>query len=191
MYGYARVSTGDQSHALQRDALVAAGVSETDIYSDTVTGKRGASDRPEFARLAERLGAGDVVLVWKLDRLGRSMLDVVQTVMALTERGVTLRSLQEGVDTGTSLGRALVGILASLAELERENTIERVKAGMAAARTRGTKLGRPRKVCVELGAIVQQYLDQGMSYNRIARQMRIAKGTAWRAHKLYLAQSSA
>ena len=137
LYGYTRVSTDDQSHALQRDALILAGVSEENIYGDTTTGKRNAGERPEFSRMLERLSQGDIVLVWKLDRLGRSMLDVVQTVTTLADRSIYLRSLQEGVDTATPLGRALVGILASLAQLERENIRERVKAGMDAASRRG------------------------------------------------------
>ena len=187
MYGYTRVSTPEQKHSLQIDALMAVNVPEENIYSDTTTGAKNAEDRPEFARLLEAIGEGDVLCVWKLDRLGRSMVSVVQTVLALSERSITLRSLQEGIDTSTAIGRALVGILASLAELERENIIERVKAGMQAAKSRGQEIGRPRKVTKELGNIVHQYQQQGMSFNRIARQMRIGKATAWRAHQLYLA----
>ena len=189
MYGYTRVSTPDQTHALQTDALRNVGIEEQNIYSDTMTGAKTAEDRPEFARLLEAIEDGDVLYVWKLDRLGRSMVSVVQTVISLTERRITLRSIQEGIDTSTSLGRALVGILASLAELERENIIERVKAGMQAAKARGKDIGRPRKVTRELGNIVHQYQEQGMSFNRIARQMRIGKATAWRAHQLYLSKT--
>ena len=187
IYGYTRVSTPDQTHALQVDALKGVGIDEQNIYSDTITGAKTAEDRPEFARLLKVMAEGDTLCVWKLDRLGRSMVSVVQTVVSLTERKVTLRSVQDGIDTSTSLGRALVGILASLAELERENIIERVKAGMQAAKDRGKEIGRPRKVTKELGNIVHQYQVQGMSLNRIARQMRIGKATAWRAHQLYLA----
>ncbi len=187
LYGYTRVSTEDQSHALQRDALMAAGVSEENIYSDTTTGKRNAGDRPEFARLMELLTEGDIVLVWKLDRLGRSMLDVIQTVTTLAERDVFLRSLQEGVDTATPLGRALVGILASLAQLERDNIRERVKAGMDAASRRGVHCGRPRQATRELGEIVDALQKQGMPMGQVARQMKVHRSTAWRAHQLYLA----
>ena len=191
LYGYTRVSTGDQSHALQKDALVAAGVSEKDIYSDTTTGKRNTGDRPEFSRMMERLAEGDIVLVWKLDRLGRSMLDVVQTVMTLAEKDIFLRSLQEGVDTATPLGRALVGILASLAQLERDNIKERVKAGMDAAARRGIHCGRPRQATRELGQIVDTFQRQGVPMGQIARQMKIHRSTAWRAHQLYLAGGNA
>lgn len=191
MYGYTRVSTPDQTHALQVDALRNVGIEEQNIYSDTITGAKTAEARPEFGRLLQVIGEGDVLCVWKLDRLGRSMVSVVQTVVSLTERHVILRSIQEGIDTSTALGRALVGILASLAELERENIIERVKAGMQAAKDRGKEIGRPRKVSKELGNIVNQYIQQGMSFDRIGRQMRIGKATAWRAHQLYLSEGGA
>ena len=186
MYGYTRVSTPDQTHALQIDALKEIGIPESNIYSDTTTGAKTAEARPEFSRLLQAIGEGDILCVWKLDRLGRSMVSVVQTVVSLSERNIILRSLQEGIDTSTSLGRALVGILASLAELERENIIERVKAGMQAAKSRGKEIGRPRKVTKELGNIVNQYVQQGLSFDRIGRQMRIGKATAWRAYQLYL-----
>ena len=96
IYGYTRVSTPDQTHALQIDALKEAGIPEGNIYSDTTTGVKTAEDRPEFSRLLQAIGVGDVLCVWKLDRLGRSMVSVVQTVVSLTERHITLRSLQEG-----------------------------------------------------------------------------------------------
>jgi len=114
--GYTRVSTVAQTLHQQHDALKAAGASK--IYSDTMSGAR--DDRPGLAALMDQLRAGDTVVVWKLDRLGRNMLHILETVKALTEMGVTLVSTSDGIDSSTAAGRMMIGVLGSLAEYERE-----------------------------------------------------------------------
>jgi DNA invertase Pin-like site-specific DNA recombinase len=119
--GYTRVSRVAQTLYQQHDALKAAGVSK--IYSDTMSGAR--DDRPGLAALMDHIRAGDTVVVWKLDRLGRNMLHILETVKALTDRGVTLVSTSDGIDSSTPAGRMMIGVLGSLAEYERELVKER------------------------------------------------------------------
>lgn len=142
-YGYSRVSTDDQSSDLQLDALARAGA--TEVYADDgVGGKVPAAQRPEFSALLRVLKPGDTVVFYALSRLGRSMRDVVNTLAELEDRGVFIRSVTESLDTSTPTGRALVGMIVVFAQLERDMIVERTRAGMAAAKARGAKLGRPR-----------------------------------------------
>jgi len=139
--GYMRVSTADQNLDLQRDALLAAGVDDAHLYEDRASGKK--DERPGLAACLKALRRGDVLVVWKLDRLGRSLKHLVNTVDDLSQRGVGFKVLTgAAIDTTTSQGRMLFGVLASLAEFERELIRERVTAGLAAARARGRKGGR-------------------------------------------------
>ena len=143
--GYARVSSTDgrQSTALQRDALTVSGVAAERIYEDRASGKR--DDRPGLAACLQALRAGDTLVVWKLDRLGRSLPHLVATVRDLDARGVGLQVLSgEGaaLDTSTPAGRLVFGLFAALAEFERDLIRERTMAGLAAARARGRKGGR-------------------------------------------------
>jgi DNA invertase Pin-like site-specific DNA recombinase len=142
LIGYARVSTLDQRLDLQQDALRTAGCER--IFTDTASGAKTA--RPGLAAALERCRAGDILVVWKLDRLGRSLVHLVETVQALADRGIGLRSLQEQLDTTTSGGKLIFHIFASLAEFERDLIRERTKAGLTAARARGRKGGRPKGV---------------------------------------------
>ena len=137
-FGYTRVSTVAQTLDQQNQALEAAGASK--IYSDTMSGAR--DDRPGLAALMDQLRAGDTVVVWKLDRLGDT-LHILESVKVLTERGVTLVSTADGIDSSTAAGRMMIGVLESLAEYERALTIERTGFKI---RANGTKFGRPRKV---------------------------------------------
>ena len=139
LLGYARVSTGEQELGLQHDALTAAGCAR--IFSDTASGA--LRDRPELARVLDHLRAGDTLVVWRLDRLGRSLRHLIDTVSMLAERGVGFRSLQESIDTTTPGGRLVFHVFAALAEFERDLIRERTNAGLAAARARGRKGGRP------------------------------------------------
>src|SRR6478609_7318376 len=141
-FGYTRVSTVAQTLDQQNQALEAAGASK--IYSDTMSGAR--DDRPGLAALMDQLRAGDTVVVWKLDRLGRNMLHIPETVKALTGMGVALGSTSDGIDSSTAAGRMMIGVLGSLAEYERELTKERTALKRASSRANGTKFGRPRKV---------------------------------------------
>lgn len=139
LLGYARVSTTGQDPALQSDALSAAGSSR--VYVDVASGSR--DDRPQLAALLERVDAGDTVVVWRLDRLGRSLRHLVDTVTTLGERGVGFRSLQESIDTTTAGGRLVFHVFAALAEFERDLIRDRTVAGLDAALARGRRGGRP------------------------------------------------
>jgi len=147
--GYMRVSKADGSQAtdLQRDALVAAGVDPDHLYEDRVSGKR--EDRPGLAACLKALRPEDPLVVWKLDRLGRDLRHLVNTVHDLTVRGVGLKVLTghgATIDTTTAAGKLVFGIFAALAEFERELIAERTLAGLASARARGRKGGRPFKM---------------------------------------------
>jgi DNA invertase Pin-like site-specific DNA recombinase len=149
LIGYTRVSKADgrQVTDLQRDAMLAAGVDARHLYEDTTSGKR--DDRPGLTACLKALREGDTLLVWKLDRLGRDLRHLVNTVHDLTIRGVGVRVLAghgASIDTTTANGKLVFGIFAALAEFERELILERTRAGMAAARARGRCGGRPAKM---------------------------------------------
>lgn len=140
--GYMRISTADQDLSLQRDALIAAGIDPERIYEDTASGKR--DDRPGLEACLKALREGDVLIVWKLDRLGRSLPHLVKTVYGLQERGIGFRVLTGApIDTTSSAGKLVFSIFAGLAEFERSLIVERTKAGLVAARARGRVGGRP------------------------------------------------
>jgi DNA invertase Pin-like site-specific DNA recombinase len=143
LLGYTRVSTTSQDAQLQLDALVKDGVQKRDVFADVTSGSRAAIERPGMKKLLEYAEDGDTIVVWRIDRLGRSMLDVLSTVKLLRERGVQIRSISDGIDPATTSGRLMLGMLASLAEYERELIVERVNAGIAVARHNGTRFGRP------------------------------------------------
>lgn len=149
LIGYMRVSKADGSQAtdLQRDALIAAGVDPAHLYEDQASGKR--EDRPGLASCLKALRSGDTLVVWKLDRLGRDLRHLINTVHDLTGRGVGLKVLTghgAAIDTTTAAGKLVFGIFAALAEFERELIAERTIAGLASARARGRKGGRPFKM---------------------------------------------
>lgn len=149
LVGYARVSKADGSQTTdpQRDALMAAGVDPERIYQDLASG--GRDDRPGMTECLKALRAGDTLLVWKLDRLGRDLRHLVNTVADLNSRGIDLKVLTgtgAAIDTTTPAGRLSFGIFAALAEFERELISERTKAGLASARARGRNGGRPAKM---------------------------------------------
>ncbi|TFD94788.1 recombinase family protein [Cryobacterium lactosi] len=141
--GYTRVSTSSQDAQLQLDALVNAGVQKRDVFADVTSGSKTAIERPGMKKLLGYAEPGDTVVVWRIDRLGRSLIDVLNTVNLLRERGVQVRSISDGIDPATSTGRLMLNMLATLAEYERELIVERVNAGIAAARQNGTRFGRP------------------------------------------------
>jgi len=143
--GYARVSTGEQKLDLQLDALDAADCKKT--YTDTISGA--TSSRPELDQCLEHLREGDTLVVWRLDRFGRSLKDLVTKIEALDERGVEFVSLTEGIDTTTAQGRLAFHLFGALAEFEREIGRERTMARLRAARERGRVGGRPRALSEE------------------------------------------
>ena len=149
LIGYMRVSKADGSQAtdLQRDALVAAGIDPSQLYEDMASGRK--DDRPGLASCLKALRNGDTLAVWKLDRLGRDLRHLINTVHDLTARGVGLKVLSghgAAIDTTTAAGKLVFGIFAALAEFERELISERTVAGLASARARGRKGGRPFKM---------------------------------------------
>lgn len=142
--GYVRVSTTDQNPDLQIRALVDAGVSEDRVYIDYMTGSR--MDRPKLKRALKVSRERDVLVVWKIDRLGRSALGVLDAIKEMEDEGIGLISLTEGFNTTTPHGRMVMTILLALAEMERNLISERTRAGMAAAKERGVRFGRPHFV---------------------------------------------
>jgi DNA invertase Pin-like site-specific DNA recombinase len=139
LLGYARVSTSEQHPQLQVDALTAAGCYR--VFTETASGAR--SDRPVLEQILDQLRSGDTLVVWKLDRLGRSLRHLVDTVAGLADHGIGFRSLQEAIDTTTPGGKLVFHVFAALAEFERDLIRERTSAGLAAARSRGRRGGRP------------------------------------------------
>ena len=175
--GYSRVSTVDQTLDQQNAALGAAGV--TKVFSDTISGAR--DDRPGLAALMEYVRGGDTVVVWKLDRLGRNMLHILQTVKALTDNGVTLVSVTDGIDSSTAAGRMMIGVLGSLAEYERELTKERTALKIAVSRANGTKFGRPHKVTdPEHLTTARRMKADGHTARDIAKFLGVGRATVYR-----------
>lgn len=138
--GYARVSTDDQNLDLQIDALTAFGVQREDIHTDTASGA--STERPGFIAMMKDIREGDTLVIWKLDRLGRDLSQLVQTAERVAEKKAELIILQDGIDTKTPMGRFMFGVMGSFAQLEREMIVERTKAGLLAARLRGRVGGR-------------------------------------------------
>ncbi|MEA2203040.1 MAG: hypothetical protein QOI89_3780 [Solirubrobacteraceae bacterium] len=182
LIGYARVSTADQDHALQIDALTAAGCEK--IFSETASGAQ--RDRPELGRLLEYLRPGDTLTVWKLDRLGRSLPHLLEVAMSIAERGINFRSLTDGIDTTTPAGRLVFNIFGSLAEFERELIRERTMAGLAAAKAAGRTGGRRPKLTERQVATARQMNADGESITAIADVLGVARSTVYRV----LGQSS-
>ena len=179
LLGYARVSTPDQSIDLQLDALRSAGVER--VWTDVASGSRG--DRPGLEGLLQAAQSGDQVVVWRLDRLGRSLAHLAQLAKDLAERGVTIRSLTDGVDTSGSTGRLLLGLLGTLAEYEREILIERTVAGLQAARRRGTTLGRRPSLTTAQVEEIRKMHEGGRGLRELGRLFRVDPATINRALK--------
>jgi DNA invertase Pin-like site-specific DNA recombinase len=176
LIGYARVSTDDQNLALQRDALAAAGCEK--IYEDKTSGAK--AERPGLALALEVARAGDTLVVWRLDRLGRSLKDLIALAEGLDKRGVGLKSLKEALDTTSSGGRLIFHMFAALAEFERDLIRERTQAGLTAARARGRLGGRPKRLTPErCRLVVQLYRAKEHSIAEICRLMGISKPTLY------------
>jgi DNA invertase Pin-like site-specific DNA recombinase len=175
--GYARVSTEEQELSLQLDALEGAGCRK--VYQEKITGS--TKERPELQKMLEHLREGDVVVIWKLDRLARSLKDLVSLVNEIQEKGGALQSLNDQIDTTTPHGKFTFHIFAALAEFERDIIRERTKAGLAAARARGRKGGRPKGLSkkAQHTAIIAEklYQDRKLTVKEICDQLSISKGT--------------
>lgn len=177
LIGYARVSTNDQNPELQHDALQSAGVAR--IFTDKASGA--TLERPQLKACLDYLNPGDVLVVWRIDRLGRSLADIVSLVADLADHGVQFRSVTEAIDTTTPGGELVFHIFASLAQMERRLISERTKAGLAAARARGRVGGRPSVMTPERTEAAKQMRDEGLSTARIARTLGVGRATIDRA----------
>src|SRR6476660_3232345 len=158
-YGYARISTVDQNADMQLKALQGAGIERKNIFKDELSGA--TTHRPALQRCLKKLGHGDTLTVWKMDRLGRSLRDLITMLDGLKQRGVKFRSLTEAIDTETPTGRAMWQMIGVLAELERSLIIERTREGMKAARARGVRTGPPPKLTAQQKAHARKLIDAG------------------------------
>jgi DNA invertase Pin-like site-specific DNA recombinase len=179
LIGYARVSTQDQTLDLQTDALTRAGCEK--LFTDTASGAK--AERPGLQAAMNHLRAGDTLAVWRLDRLGRTLKQLIATVTELNERGIGFKSLQENIDTTTSGGKLIFHIFGALAEFEREVIRERTNAGLQAARARGRFGGRqsiqsldPKKMALAK----QPHADRSMPVQEISDTLHIGRSTLYR-----------
>jgi DNA invertase Pin-like site-specific DNA recombinase len=177
LIGYARVSTTDQTLDLQKDALTKAGCER--IFTDTASGAKA-----ERAGLDEALGyvrRGDTLVVWRLDRLGRSLKHLIETITKLNERRIGFKSITEAIDTTTSGGKLIFHIFGALAEFERDIIRERTQAGLSAARARGRKGGRPKALSPKKAQMAHAlYADKTTTIDDICRTLNISRATLYR-----------
>lgn len=186
--GYARVSTKEQNLTLQLDALEKEGCKK--VFEEKISGAK--ADRPELRKMIDQLREGDVIVTWKLDRLGRSLRDLVNLVNEIQDKGAGLKSLNDSIDTTTPQGKLTFHLFASLAEFERDIIRERTKAGLEAARARGRKGGRPKglsKEAEDKAMIAETLYKQGrdpndnrkvMSVTKICDHLGIARSTLYK-----------
>ena len=175
--GYARVSTDDQNLDLQRDALRKSGCKR--IYEDRISGAKAA--RPELQTALEAARPGDVLVVWRLDRLGRSLRDLIDLIGTLESKRIGLKSLQESVDTTSSGGKLIFHMFGALAEFERNLIRERTQAGLTAARARGWKGGRPKALnATKRRLAIKLYNQREHPIDEICRMMGISKPTLYK-----------
>ena len=179
LVGYARVSTVEQTLALQEDALRAAGCER--LFTDTLSGAK--AERPGLAQALAFLRPGDVLVVWRLDRLGRSLKGLIETLMTLDAWGIGFRSLTEQLDTTTSGGKLIFHVFGALAEFERDLIRERTRAGLAAARARGHQGGRPKKLATPAKLALARTLYDGKRHSvaEICATLGVSRATLYRA----------
>jgi putative DNA-invertase from lambdoid prophage Rac len=185
-FAYCRVSTGDQTSDNQVREIEAAGftVAATRIVQETISGSVAAMERPQFARLVDRLEEGDVLLVTKLDRLGRNAMDVRGTVERLAAAGVRVHCLAlGGVDLTSPAGKMTMGVIAAVAEFERDLLIERTQSGLKRAREQGRKLGRPSVLTPAQQEEVRAKRAAGMSLGALAKAYGVTKSAVQRAER--------
>jgi len=176
LIGYARVSTQDQNLDLQVDALIKAGCQK--IFDDKISGSR--SERAGLAKALEMLRDGDTLVVWKLDRLDRSVKNLVDLVGELQNQGIQFKSLTDAIDTSTPSGRFFFHVMASLAEMERELTVERTRAGLEVARQLGRKGGRSRKMTDSKIESAKKLLANGVPPRDVAKNLGVSVPTLYR-----------
>lgn len=175
--GYARVSTDDQNLNLQRDALNQAGCEQ--IFEDHISGAK--AERPGLQQALQYARAGDAIVVWRLDRLSRSLKDLIEMVTLLKSKDIGLKSLQEAIDTSSSSGKLIFHIFGALAEFERNLTRERTQAGLQAARARGRKGGRPKALNRDKQDLaVKLYKEKKHTVDQICEMMGVSKPTLYK-----------
>src|ERR671919_239977 len=177
LIGYARVSTYDQTLHLQQDALTKAGCSK--IFTDTASGAK--AERKGLEEALSYIRGGDTLVVWRLDRLGRSLRDLIATMTMLDERKSGFKSLTENIDTTTSGGKLIFHIFGALAEFERNLIRERTQAGLSAARARGRKGGRPKVLTGKQLSIAQDLYEKRHPIAEICRTLKVSKATLYRS----------
>jgi DNA invertase Pin-like site-specific DNA recombinase len=177
LIGYARVSTADQSVDMQMDALRRAGVPEDNLWFEIRSGVR--ARRPQLEMALTQAMRGDTFIVYKLDRLGRSLRDLMDKLEDLNKRGIGFRSLNEGIDTSTAIGRFAFHMLGALAQFERDLTVERTRDGMAAARRRGVRLGAIPKLSPEQEREAYGMLKSGQTVTAVAKHFRVTRPTLY------------
>ena len=177
LVGYARVSTAEQDTALQTDALNKAGCER--VFEDTVSGVK--ADRPGLTAAQAYLRHGDVLVVWRLDRLGRSLPHLIETIGALEARGVGFRSLTEAIDTTTPGGRLIFHVFGALGQFERDLIRERTKAGLTAAAARGRKGGRKPVITAEKLPRAREHLTHGLTVREAAARLKVGKTALYAA----------
>lgn len=175
--GYARVSTFDQDLSLQLDALTVAGCAK--VFEDRASGAR--TDRPGLQAALEYVRDGDVLIVWKLDRLGRSLPHLIETVTVLSQRGVGFRSVTEAIDTTTPSGRLVFHIFGALGQFERDLIRERTRAGLAAAATRGRKGGRKPVITPDKLRRAHELVGKDLTVREIATRLKVGKTALYQA----------
>lgn len=175
--GYARVSTHDQKLDLQRDALRAAGCST--IFEDQTSGTR--TKRTGLEQALDQLGAGVVLVVWRLDRLGRSLSHLVEVLKLIESKGAGFVSLTEAIDTTSAGGRLVFHMMGALAEFERSLIVERTQAGLEAAKSRGVQLGRRKKLTGKQVEHARALLSSGESGHNVAQSLGVGRATLYRA----------
>ena len=175
--GYARLSTDKQTTALQLDALQKVGCGE--IFEDVVTGL--SKERPGLSEALASLCPGDTLVIWRLDRLGRSLSDLLELLETLRVGGISLQSLTEAIDTTTATGKLIYSIFGAIAEFERELIRKRVTAGLHAAKRRGERIGRRPALTPSQRALARRLIDDGESPSNVARQLRVRRSTLYRA----------
>jgi len=176
LIGYARVSTTDQNLTLQKDALLKAGCER--IYEDELSGTK--ENRPGLLKALEQLREGDTLIVWKLDRLGRSVKSLIELVSELHSKNIHFKSVTDSIDTSTPSGRFFFNVMASLAQMERELIVERTKAGLVAAKKLGRVGGRKRVMSDSKLVSAKKLLDAGALPRDVAKDLGVSLATLYR-----------
>ena len=184
LIGYARVSTADQSVSMQIEALLKYGVREEDIYSESISGVK--RNRPELTKALRNLRRGDTLVVWKLDRIARSINNLLEVMNELEAKGVKFRSITEGLETETPGGKMVFHIMGALAQFERDLIVERTRAGVKAAKERGVKFGAAHKLLPEqMPQLWKEINEQGMTQVNAAKKYDVSVQTIARRLKEY------